>query len=273
MCMLQRITLTLEELGLCMMLCGYEEAAAGLVKPTLGEKTDPEWEAIFETASHSLLAKGVWDIERQKQEKIPLKAEIVAFISSYIESSKMLRFTKEKDGTEEYLMFHSLEEDEWIYHHVWETVCHDFSLVKTSQLQGLIDEFYGVEPNALKDSHSITVPEEVMVTLSQENLEQSSVEQLTSLVDDRNQELFSAFLQDLKEYPSSIDNVSVTYLPSPTEYPTIMDVMFILPHQERLWVISQHDEEQNRPIYLTSCSYQEWIEEVERRIGMPMPVA
>ncbi len=273
MYMLQRMTLTLEELGLCLMLCGYEEAAAGLVKPTLGEKTDPEWEAIFETASHSLLAKGIWDIERQKQEQIPLKAEIVAFISSYIESSKMLRFTKEKDGIEQYLMFHSLEEDEWIYHYVWETVCHDFSLVKTSQLQGLIDEFYDVESNALQDNLSIIVPEEVMVTLSQENLQQSSVEQLTSLVDTRNQKLFSAFLQDLKEHPSSIDNVSVTYLPSPTEYPTIMDVMFILSHKERLWVISQHDEEQGRPIYLTSCSYQAWTEEVERRIGMPMPVA
>ncbi|MFC7392023.1 hypothetical protein [Scopulibacillus cellulosilyticus] len=264
-----KLVLSIEELGFCLMLCGYEEIAAGLIKPTLGEKKDKIWEAIFETASHGLLSKGLWNVSRQKKGDIPLNEEWISFFNTYVHSKKMFRLTKNENDDLEILMFHQISEYEWIAHRVIHHICHEFSIVNQSEIFNEINHFYGItqlDKNKTEKIHISKKDFKQMVLLTEKgNIEENTFESIFKHT--KNKQLIQSFLYSLKSGKRRFpDNLSVSYIPSLQEYPTILDVVFILKEEKQLWVISQFDQYEGEPIYLMLPTMEDWKKIILQRI-------
>ncbi|MDQ0208301.1 hypothetical protein [Alkalicoccobacillus murimartini] len=248
------LTCTTEELILLLTLCGFSETARGLGESMLGEKSEESWNTLIDGASHQLILKGVWDLEKSANDEIPLSEDLQEFIRDYATSSYLLRFVDIQAGRS--FLLHSLTEEYWIEHVVSHDIIHEFGQVTVSDANKDLKSFY-----AFKDPSTI---EELSFTLSTEQFdllsESSNSENIQSEIDKPDEKrAFDQFIHVLKEHNWELQNVSRFYLGENQNELQMTDILFFMNSNDGIWCVEYIEENEDILVHFTLKSSSDWL--------------
>ncbi|YCA44088.1 hypothetical protein M1E11_02455 [Bacillus sp. JZ8] len=263
-----KISLSTEELALSLVLCGYDEVAAGVLKSGLGEKSESDLQVVFETASHSLLSKELLLGINEENLAESLHPIFKQMMDLYVQSTKMIRCNKEANGAEEVLMLHRLPGDESLKHEVKHDVVHEFSILKESEIQPAITSFLKVLAWGEIETAHISLTEELFNRLVEETKTEDELAFLCeSFHIHQHQEMLKIFLSDFNDYGRRFANISESFI-SLKEYSQIQEAHLILPIHKRLWVVYNENEDVNEPpsLVLKRMNQDQWIDHLEHLI-------
>ncbi|MCM3540576.1 hypothetical protein [Priestia endophytica] len=260
-----KISLSTEELALSLILCGYDEVAAGVLKSGLGEKSESDLQIVFETASHSLLSKELLLGINEGNLAESLHPVFKQMMDLFVQSTKMIRCNKEANGAEEVLMLHRLPGDESLKHEVKHDVVHEFSILKENEIQPAITSFLKVLAWGEIETAHIPLTEELFNRLVEET---KTEDELASLCESfhihQHQEMLKIFLSDFNDYGRRFANISESLI-SLKDYSQIQEAHLILPIHKRLWVVYNENEDVNEQpsLVLKRMNQDQWIDHVE----------
>jgi hypothetical protein len=260
-----KISLSTEELALSLVLCGYDEVAAGVLKSVLGEKSESDLQIVFETASHSLLSKELLLGINEENLAESLHPVFKQMMDLFVQSTKMIRCNKEANGTEEVLMLHRLPGNESLKHEVKHDVVHEFSILKENEIQPAMTSFLKVLAWGEIETAHIPLTEELFNRLVEET---KTEDELASLCESfhihQHQEMLKIFLSDFNDYGRRFANISESLI-SLKEYSQIQEAHLILPIHKRLWVVYNENEDVNEQpsLVLKRMNQDQWIDHVE----------
>ncbi|MED4071646.1 hypothetical protein [Priestia endophytica] len=260
-----KISLSTEELALSLVLCGYDEVAAGVLKSGLGEKSESDLQIVFETASHSLLSKELLLGINKENLAESLHPVFKQMMDLFVQSTKMIRCNKETNGTEEVLMLHRLPGNESLKHEVKHDVVHEFSILKENEIQPAMTSFLKVLAWGEIETAHIPLTEELFNRLVEET---KTEDELASLCESfhihQHQEMLKIFLSDFNDYGRRFANISESLI-SLKEYSQIQEAHLILPIHKRLWVVYNENENVNEQpsLVLKRMNQDQWIDHVE----------
>ncbi|RAS80884.1 hypothetical protein [Priestia endophytica] len=260
-----KISLSTEELALSLVLCGYDEVAAGVLKSGLGEKSESDLQIVFETASHSLLSKELLLGINEENLAESLHPVFKQMMDLFVQSTKMIRCNKEANGAEEVLMLHRLPGDESLKHEVKHDVVHEFSILKENEIQPAITSFLKVLAWGEIETAHIPLTEELFNRLVEET---KTEDELASLCESfhihQHQEMLKIFLSDFNDYGRRFANISESLI-SLKDYSQIQEAHLILPIHKRLWVVYNENEDVNEQpsLVLKRMNQDQWIDHVE----------
>lgn len=260
-----KISLSTEELALSLVLCGYDEVAAGVLKSGLGGKSESDLQVVFETASHSLLSKELLLGINEENLAESLHPVFKQMMDHFVQSTKMIRCNKEANGAEEVLMLHRLPGDESLKHEVKHDVVHEFSILKENEIQPAITSFLKVLAWGEIETAHIPLTEELFNRLVEET---KTEDELASLCESfhihQHQEMLKIFLSDFNDYGRRFANISESLI-SLKEYSQIQEAHLILPIHKRLWVVYNENEDVNEQpsLVLKRMNQDQWIDHVE----------
>ncbi|RAS78486.1 hypothetical protein [Priestia endophytica] len=260
-----KISLSTEELALSLVLCGYDEVAAGVLKSGLGEKSESDLQIVFETASHSLLSKELLLGINEENLAESLHPVFKQMMDLFVQSTKMIRCNKEANGAEEVLMLHRLPGDESLKHEVKHDVVHEFSILKENEIQPAITSFLKVLAWSEIETAHIPLTEELFNRLVEET---KTEDELASLCESfhihQHQEMLKIFLSDFNDYGRRFANISESLI-SLKDYSQIQEAHLILPIHKRLWVVYNENEDVNEQpsLVLKRMNQDQWIDHVE----------
>ncbi|RPK07880.1 hypothetical protein [Priestia endophytica] len=260
-----KISLSTEELALSLILCGYDEVAAGVLKSGLGEKSESDLQIVFETASHSLLSKELLLGINEENLAESLHPVFKQMMDLFVQSTKMIRCNKEANGTEEVLMLHRLPGNESLKHEVKHDVVHEFSILKENEIQPAMTSFLKVLAWGEIETAHIPLTEELFNRLVEET---KTEDELASLCESfhihQHQEMLKIFLSDFNNYGRRFANISESLI-SLKEYSQIQEAHLILPIHKRLWVVYNENEDVNEQpsLVLKRMNQDQWIDHVE----------
>ncbi|MGG1219504.1 hypothetical protein ABE236_18865 [Priestia endophytica] len=260
-----KISLSTEELALSLVLCGYDEVAAGVLKSGLGEKSESDLQIVFETASHSLLSKELLLGINEENLAESLHPVFKQMMDLFVQSTKMIRCNKEANGAEEVLMLHRLPGDESLKHEVKHDVVHEFSILKENEIQPAITSFLKVLAWSEIETAHIPLTEELFNRLVEET---KTEDELASLCESfhihQHQEMLKIFLSDFNDYGRRFANISESLI-SLKDYSQIQEAHLILSIHKRLWVIYNENEDVNEQpsLVLKRMNQDQWIDHVE----------
>jgi hypothetical protein len=260
-----KISLSTEELALSLVLCGYDEVAAGVLKSGLGEKSESDLQIVFETASHSLLSKELLLGINEENLAESLHPVFKQMMDLFVQSTKMIRCNKEANGTEEVLMLHRLPGNESLKHEVKHDVVHEFSILKENEIQPAMTSFLKVLAWGEIETAHIPLTEELFNRLVEET---KTEDELASLCESfhihQHQEMLKIFLSDFNDYGRRFANISESLI-SLKEYSQIQEAHLILPIHKRLWVVYNENEDVNEQpsLVLKRMNQDQWIDHVE----------
>ncbi|MFP7486645.1 hypothetical protein SFC65_20995 [Priestia filamentosa] len=260
-----KISLSTEELALSLVLCGYDEVAAGVLKSGLGEKSENDLQVVFETASHSLLSKELLLGINEENLAESLHPIFKQMMDLFVQSTKMIRCNKEANGAEEVLMLHRLPGDESLKHEVKHDVVHEFSILKESEIQPAITSFLKVLAWGEIETAHIPLTEELFNRLVEETKTEDELAFLCeSFHIHHHQEMLKIFLSDFNDYGRRFANISESLI-SLKEYSQIQEAHLILPIHKRLWVVYNENEDINEPpsLVLKRMNQDQWIDHLE----------
>ncbi|MFP7222870.1 hypothetical protein [Priestia filamentosa] len=260
-----KISLSTEELALSLVLCGYDEVAAGVLKSGLGEKSENDLQVVFETASHSLLSKELLLGINEENLAESLHPIFKQMMNLFVQSTKMIRCNKEANGAEEVLMLHRLPGDESLKHEVKHDVVHEFSILKESEIQPAITSFLKVLAWGEIETAHIPLTEELFNRLVEETKTEDELAFLCeSFHIHHHQEMLKIFLSDFNDYGRRFANISESLI-SLKEYSQIQEAHLILPIHKRLWVVYNENEDVNEPpsLVLKRMNQDQWIDHLE----------
>ncbi|OXS66232.1 hypothetical protein [Priestia filamentosa] len=260
-----KISLSTEELALSLVLCGYDEVAAGVLKSGLGEKSENDLQVVFETASHSLLSKELLLSINEENLAESLHPIFKQMMDLFVQSTKMIRCNKEANGAEEVLMLHRLPGDESLKHEVKHDVVHEFSILKESEIQPAITSFLKVLAWGEIETAHIPLTEELFNRLVEETKTEDELAFLCeSFHIHHHQEMLKIFLSDFNDYGRRFANISESLI-SLKEYSQIQEAHLILPIHKRLWVVYNENEDINEPpsLVLKRMNQDQWIDHLE----------
>lgn len=260
-----KISLSTEEFALSLVLCGYDEVAAGVLKSGLGEKSESDLQIVFETASHSLLSKELLLGINEENLAESLHPVFKQMMELFVQSTKMIRCNKEANGAEEVLMLHRLPGDESLKHEVKHDVVHEFSILKENEIQPAITSFLKVLAWGEIETAHIPLTEELFNRLVEET---KTEDELASLCESfhihQHQEMLKIFLSDFNDYGRRFANISESLI-SLKDYSQIQEAHLILPIHKRLWVVYNENEDVNEQpsLVLKRMNQDQWIDHVE----------
>ncbi|KAB2492445.1 hypothetical protein [Priestia endophytica] len=260
-----KISLSTEELALSLVLCGYDEVAASVLKSGLGEKSESDLQIVFETASHSLLSKELLLGINEENLAESLHPVFKQMMDLFVQSTKMIRCNKEANGAEEVLMLHRLPGDESLKHEVKHDVVHEFSILKENEIQPAITSFLKVLAWSEIETAHIPLTEELFNRLVEET---KTEDELASLCESfhihQHQEMLKIFLSDFNDYGRRFANISESLI-SLKDYSQIQEAHLILPIHKRLWVVYNENEDVNEQpsLVLKRMNQDQWIDHVE----------
>lgn len=260
-----KISLSTEELALSLVLCGYDEVAAGVLKSGLEEKSESDLQIVFETASHSLLSKELLLGINEENLAKSLHPVFKQMMDLFVQSTKMIRCNKEANGAEEVLMLHCLPGDESLKHEVKHDVVHEFSILKENEIQPAITSFLKVLAWGEIETAHIPLTEELFNRLVEET---KTEDELASLCESfhihQHQEMLKIFLSDFNHYGRRFANISESLI-SLKDYSQIQEAHLILPIHKRLWVVYNENEDVNEQpsLVLKRMNQDQWIDHVE----------
>lgn len=260
-----KISLSTEELALSLVLCGYDEIAAGVLESGLGKKTESDLQIVFETASHSLLSKELLLGINEENLAESLHPVFKQMMDLFVQSTKMIRCNKEANGAEEVLMLHRLPGDESLKHEVKHDVVHEFSILKENEIQPVITSFLKVLAWGEIETAHIPLTEELFNRLVEKT---KTEDELASLCESfhihQHQEMLNIFLSDFNDYGRRFANISESLI-SLKEYSQIQEAHLILPIHKRLWVIYNENEDvtEQPSLVLKRMNQDQWIDHVE----------
>jgi hypothetical protein len=260
-----KISLSTEELALSLVLCGYDEVAAGVLKSGLGEKSESDLQIVFETASHSLLSKELLLGINEENLAESLHPVFKQMMDLFVQSTKMIRCNKEANGAEEVLMLHRLPGDESLKHEVKHDVVHEFSILKENEIQPAITSFLKVLAWGETETAHIPLTEELFNRLVEKT---KTEDELASLCESfyihQHQEMLKIFLSDFNDYGRRFANISESLI-SLKEYSQIQEAHLILPIHKRLWVVYNENEDVNEQpsLVLKRMNQDQWIDHIE----------
>ncbi|WP_019390522.1 hypothetical protein [Priestia filamentosa] len=260
-----KISLSTEELALSLVLCGYDEVAAGVLKSGLGEKSENDLQVVFETASHSLLSKELLLGINEENLAESLHPIFKQMMDLFVQSTKMIRCNKEANGAEEVLMLHRLPGDESLKHEVKHDVVHEFSILKENEIQPAITSFLKVLAWGEIETAHIPLTEELFNRLVEETKTEDELAFLCeSFHIHHHQEMLKIFLSDFNDYGRRFANISESLI-SLKEYSQIQEAHLILPIHKRLWVVYNENEDVNEPpsLVLKRMNQDQWIDHLE----------
>ncbi|MGG0385759.1 hypothetical protein HPB58_23430 [Priestia filamentosa] len=260
-----KISLSTEELALSLVLCGYDEVAAGVLESGLGKKSESDLQIVFETASHSLLSKELLLGINEENLAESLHPVFKQMMDLFVQSTKMIRCNKEANGAEEVLMLHRLPGDESLKHEVKHDVVHEFSILKGNEIQPAITSFLKVLAWGEIETAHIPLTEELFNRLVEKT---KTEDELASLCESfhihQHQEMLKIFLSDFNEYGRRFANISESLI-SLKEYSQIQEAHLILPIHKRLWVVYNENEDvtEQPSLVLKRMNQDQWIDHVE----------
>ncbi|MFP3886437.1 hypothetical protein U8V97_13380 [Priestia filamentosa] len=260
-----KISLSTEELALSLVLCGYDEVAAGVLESGLGKKSESDLQIVFETASHSLLSKELLLGINEENLAQSLHPVFKQMMDLFVQSTKMIRCNKEANGAEEVLMLHRLPGDESLKHEVKHDVVHEFSILKGNEIQPAITSFLKVLAWGEIETAHIPLTEELFNRLVEKT---KTEDELASLCESfhihQHQEMLKIFLSDFNEYGRRFANISESLI-SLKEYSQIQEAHLILPIHKRLWVVYNENEDvtEQPSLVLKRMNQDQWIDHVE----------
>ncbi|MCY8234160.1 hypothetical protein [Priestia endophytica] len=260
-----KISLSTEELALSLVLCGYDEVAAGVLESGLGEKSESDLQIVFETASHSLLSKELLLGINEENLAESLHPVFKQMMDLFVQSTKMICCNKEANGAEKVLMLHRLPGDESLKHEVKHDVVHEFSILKENEIQPAITSFLKVLAWGEIETAHIPLTEELFNRLVEET---KTEDELASLCESfhihQHQEMLKIFLSDFNDYGRRFANISESLI-SLKEYSQIQEAHLILPIHKRLWVVYNENEDvtEQPSLVLKRMNQDQWIDHVE----------
>lgn len=260
-----KISLSTEELALSLVLCGYDEVAAGVLESGLGKKSESDLQIVFETASHSLLSKELLLGINEENLAESLHPVFKQMMDLFVQSTKMIRCNKEAHGAEEVLMLHRLPGDESLKHEVKHDVVHEFSILKENEIQPAITSFLKILAWGEIETAHIPLTEELFNRLVEKT---KTEDELASLCESfhihQHQEMLKIFLSDFNDYGRRFANISESLI-SLKEYSQIQEAHLILPIHKRLWVVYNENEDvtEQPSLVLKRMNQDQWIDHVE----------
>ncbi|MBS2970766.1 hypothetical protein J9317_18645 [Metabacillus sp. KIGAM252] len=248
-----QITCTTEELAVLVSVCGYPEFAFGMDAAASKNRTEDEWNLIFEITIPHLLLKNIWDEEKEANDEQPLSENMQNFIKSYVESRRMIRCSNAPHMSA--YMFHKVTENGWLAHSIYKDIIHDFSYVESEEIPKMIKDYYSFEFTDEYTHNEFKLSDEDFDSLSK----QENANRILAKVHQAEHESFKKFLADLHKSSWSLFNISNFALSDKEEDTYLENIVFFLPSTNGVW-IAEYTDDPVTPVSVRLNPPDEWYE-------------
>ncbi|AZB44616.1 hypothetical protein CEF21_21285 [Bacillus sp. FJAT-42376] len=250
-----QISCTTEELAVLVSVCGYHEFAKGIAVGSYGDRTEEDWNLVFQITIPHLILKQIWDERKDEEGEFPLNDNMQSFIKSYVESKRMIRCSDAPNMSA--FLFHKVTDNGWLAHTIYKDIIHEFSYVETEEIPKIIKNYYSFEISSEFSNHEFCLSDEDFDTLSKyENANQVIAKYET---DTLQRESFEKFIHDLKENNWSLFNISNFALSDKEEDTYLENIVFFLPSTNGVWV-AEYTDNPVTPVSVRLNPADEWYQ-------------